>query len=225
MTTATEPQGGPDRGQMFRNVGISLVINAAIPYAVYRLTAPLYPAENVTPLLYATVVPTLWLAFNTIRNRTVDAIAIIAICETVATIAVTLLAKNVGWALIARALQGSIVGLVFAFTAFIGKPVMYYIARQFSVGMNPERAAGFEQAYRLDKGRTFKIATLVWAAGLIVVSLISATLAATLAHATYILVAPVLGIGSTVALVWWTIRFSMTRMMRYRNQIVAAAPG
>src|SRR5471032_398500 len=103
-----EPQGGPDRGQMFRNIGVSLVVNAAIPFAIYRLTAPYYPAESVTPLLYATIVPVLWLAWNTIRNRSVDAIAIIAICETIATISVTLLAKNVGWALIARALQGSV---------------------------------------------------------------------------------------------------------------------
>lgn len=223
-TGNTQP-GGPDRGQIFRNIGLSLVVNAAIPFGVYRLTAPHYPAESVIPLLYATVVPAAWLAFNTIRSRAVDAIAIIAICETVATIAVTLLAKNVGWALIARALQGSIVGLVFAFTAMIDKPVMYFISRQFAVGMNPERAAGFEHAYKLDKGRTFKIATYVWAIGLIVVSLISATLAATLDHATYLLVAPILGIGSNIALVWWTIRFSMTRMMRYRDQVAAAMQG
>jgi hypothetical protein len=210
---------------MFRNIGFSLVVNAAIPFAVYRLTAPHYPAESVVPLLYATVVPVLWLVFNTVRNRAVDAIAIIAICETVATVAVTLLAKNVGWALIARALQGSIVGLVFAFTALIDRPVMYYISRQFAVGTNPERAEGFEHAYRLDKGRTFKIATFVWAAGLIVVSLISATLAASLAHATYLLVAPFLGIGANIALVWWTIRFSMARMMRYREQIAASIQG
>ena len=214
-----EPQGGPDRGQMFRNIGVSLVVNAAIPFAIYRLTAPHYPAESVIPLLYATVVPVLWLAWNTIKNRSVDAIAIIAICETIATISVILLAKNVGWALIARALQGSIVGLAFAFSALIGKPVVYYIARQFAVGTSPERAAGFDMAHTLDKGRTFTIATLVWATGLIVVSLISATLAATLPHATYLLVAPVLGIGSTVTLAWWTIRFSTTRLMRYRPAV------
>ena len=225
MTTATEPQGGPDRGQMFRSIGLSLVINAAVPYAVYRLTAPYYRAESVIPLLYATVVPALWLAFNTIRSRAVDAIAIIAIAETVATIAVTLLAKNVGWALVARALQGSIVGLVFAFTAVIDKPVMYYIARQFSVGTNPERAAGFELAYKLDKGRTFKISTYVWAIGLVIVSLINATLALTVEHATYLLVAPIIGISANVALVWWTIRFSMRRMMRYREQAAASLSG
>ncbi|MBL6938183.1 MAG: hypothetical protein ISS15_06240 [Alphaproteobacteria bacterium] len=221
MTTATEPQGGPDRAQILRNVGASLV-NAAIPFAIYRLSAPHYPAESVIPLLYATVVPALWLAFNTIRSRAVDAIAIIAICETVATIAVTLLAKNVGWALIARALQGSIVGLVFAFTAMIDRPVMYYISRQFTVGMNPERAEGFERAYKLDKGRTFKIATYVWAIGLIIVSLVSAALAATIDHAAYLLVAPIMSIGANISLVWWTIRFSITRMMRHRDAVMAS---
>ena len=217
------PRGGPPNTRdILRNVGLSLVINAAIPYAIYRLTAPHYPAESVVPLLYATVVPALWLAFNTIKNRSVDAIAIIAICETVATVAVTLLAKNVGYALIARALQGTVVGMVFAFTAMIGKPVMYYIARQFSVGSDPMRAWGFDRAYELDKGRTFAIATYVWAVGMIAVSLVSATLAATLEHATYLLVAPIIGIGANIALIGWTVRFSMRRMMRYRDQIAAS---
>lgn len=223
--TATDTQGGPDRGQIFRNVALSLVINAAIPFAIYRASAPYYPAESVLPLLYATAVPTLWLAWTTLRSRAVDAIAIIAICETVATITVTLLAKNVGWALIARALQGAVVGLVFAGTALIGRPVMYYIARQFTVGTNPERAEGFERAHTLDKGRTFFVATMVWAVGLIVVSLVSAALAATLAHATYLLVAPALSIGANVVLIWWTIRFSMSRLMRYRDAVAASIQG
>ncbi|HXC54495.1 MAG TPA: VC0807 family protein [Rhizomicrobium sp.] len=209
------PQG-PDRGQMFRNIGGSLAINALAPYLVYRFSAPHYPHDSIVPLLYSTVLPALWLAYGTLKKRSVDAIAIIAICELVVTITVTLLAANVGWALIARALQGALVGLVFAGSVAIGRPVIYYIARQFAVGADPARAAGFDMAHTLDKGRTFSIATLVWAAALIVVSGVSATLAATLDHATYLLVAPILSIGVNVVLIWWSIRFAMARLLRFR---------
>ena len=219
MTVASSPAapGGPSPGQMIRNIGLSLVINAAVPFVVFRLAEPHYPHDSVIPLLYSTILPALWLAYGTIAKRSIDAIAIIAICETVATIAVTLLASNVGWALIARASQGALVGLVFAGSVAIRKPIIYYISRQFAVGADPERAAGFERAHTLDKGRTFSIATLVWAAGLIVLSAVQVTLAATLEHATYLLVGPVISIGGNIALLVWSIRFSIRRLMKYRS--------
>ncbi len=219
--TATPPppppaQGALDRAAMFRNIGGSLVINAAVPFVIYRLAAPHYPKDSVTPLLFSTVAPALWLAYGLIRKRTVDAIAIIAICEVTVTIAVTLLASSVSWALIARATQGALVGLVFAGSVLIGRPIIYYIARQFAVGMNPQRAEGFDRAHTLDKGRTFSIATLVWSAGLIVLSAIQVVLAIRLAPANYLLAAPVVGVSGNIAMMVWTIRFSVRRLMRYR---------
>ena len=217
--TATPPpsaSGGTDRAQMFRNIGASLVVSALVPYVVYRLAAPHYPKDSVTPLLFSTIVPALWLAWGLVRKRTVDAIAIIAICEVVVTIAVTLLASSVGWALIARATQGALVGLVFAGSVLIGRPIIYYIARQFAVGMNPERAEGFDRAHTLDKGRTFSIATLVWSAGLILLSAIQVVLAIRLAPANYLLVAPILSVTGNIAMMVWSIRFSIRRLMRYR---------
>ncbi len=202
---------------MFRNVGLSLVINAAVPFVVFRLAEPHYPHDSVIPLLYSTILPALWLAYGTVKKRSIDAIAIIAICELVVTIAVTLLASNVGWALIARALQGALVGLVFAGSAAIGKPIIYYIARQFAVGADEARAAGFDAAHAADRGRTFTIATLVWAAGLIVLSAIQVVLVLTLERATYVGVGPIIGIAGNIALLMWSIRFSTNRLMRYRT--------
>ena len=214
-----EPQSperrGPDRGAMMRNIGGSLLLNALLPFLIYHYSAPYYPHDSVIPLLYSTIVPALWLGFGIVRKRSVDAIAIIAVAEVTVTIAVTLLASNVGWALIARSAQGALVGLVFAGSVLIGKPIIYYIGRQFVVGTNPERAARFDAAHTADKGRTFAIATLIWAAGLIVISAIHVTLAALATPATYLLVAPIIGIGGNLALIWWTIRFSTTRLTAY----------
>ena len=215
--TPPSPPPGPDRAAMIRNIGFSLVVNALVPFVVYRLTAPHYPHDSVVPLLFSTIVPALWLAYGVAQKRSVDAISIIAVCEVTVTIAVTLLASSVSWALIARASQGALVGLVFAGSALIGKPIIYYIARQFAVGTNPERAAGFDMAHTLDKGRTFSIATLVWAVGLIVISAVSVTLAATVPPATYLLVAPVISISANIVLMLWSIRFSMRRLMRFRT--------
>lgn len=216
--TATAERGGPNLGQMFRNIGGSLIVSALLPYIAYRLSAPYYPHDSVIPLLISTIFPALGLAWAVIKNRSVDAIAVISIAELVATIVVTLWSSNVEWALIARASQAAITGLVFGFTALIGRPIVYYIARQFVIGEDASRVAGFDRAHVLDKGRAFTIATYVWTIGLVLMSALSITLAASLDHATYLLVAPILSVTINVALVAWSIRYTSRRLMRYRDQ-------
>ena len=217
-TPPAAAQGGPNIGQMMRNIGGSLIVSALLPYLAYRFLEPHFAKDSVYPLLYSTIFPVLGFAWGVFRRRAVDAIALIVMAEIAASIAATLLSANVGWALIARASQGTITGLVFAFTALIGKPIVYYFARQFVAGSGPERTAGFDMAHVLDKGRTFKIATYVWAVALILISFVSITMAAYLPHATYVGVSPVLSVGANILLVWWTIRFSSTRLLRYRPQ-------
>lgn len=208
--------------QAARSIGLSLFINGICPYILYRTLEPHYPSGSLTPLLYASAFPLFGLVFNFIRTRTVDFIAVIALFEISFNILAASIAPSIHWALVARSLQGLLTATLFITTALIGRPIIYYIARQFVVGANPAIAAGFEMANKLDKGRTFFLITMAWGVGIIVQSCLSFALVLTLSPADYLLAGQALSIGFNVVLIAWTIRFSRTRLLRYRPDAQSA---
>lgn len=214
-TTAQTPDSNAARfswPRAIRAIATSIVINAVCPYLIYRALAPLYPAGDLTPLLASTIFPLFGLVFGAIRTRVLDTIALISLVEILISIAVTLAARDIRLALIARALQGTLTGLFFLFTAMIGRPLLYYVARQFVLASSPQAADGFNTAQARDGGRTFKRLTIAWGIGTMLVSIVNVVLAVTVSPADYLLVSPILGIGTNVILIAITIRYSSTRL-------------
>jgi len=206
--------GGFNRSAAFRSIGLSLVVNALCPYLLYRYLAPKFPSESVLPLLYAAIFPVTAFLFELVRKRTVDAIALIVLFGLTFQITVTLLSPDISTALIVRSLEGAVIGTIFLVTVLAGRPFILYIARQFVAGGGDATRAGFDNAVELDKGRAFAIATGVWGAVIIVMSGVHVWLAAHLAHATFILVSPALGLVTNIVLLVWSIRYTTARLMR-----------
>jgi hypothetical protein len=201
------------------SVGLSLFINGVCPYLLYRQLEPHFPAGSLSPLLYASLFPLFGLAFNLIRTRTVDFIALIALFEISYNIAAALLASTVRWALIFRASEGFIVAAVFLVSALVGRPLIFYISRQFAAGADPEARRHFAALDAADKGRTFLIASLAWAIGIGLMTAFNLTLALTVAPADYLLAAQVASTTVNVLLVVWTIRFSSRRLERVAESL------
>lgn len=217
--TATElappvsPRGGYSAARTFRSIAISIVINAVFPYLIYRGLAPRFPEGSLTPLLASTIFPFLALLVGFLRRRA-DAVAIISLVEITISIIVTLVASNVEYALIARALQGTLTGVFFLMTIAVGRPLLYYIARQFIAAGSPAILAGFTVANERDGKRTFKRLTGLWGIGTILVSGANLWLATHVAPANYLLIAPILGVGSNVLMIVITIRYASSRLTR-----------
>ncbi|MBV9046079.1 MAG: hypothetical protein JO167_00585 [Alphaproteobacteria bacterium] len=208
---ATTASGTFNRARAFRSIAISIAINAVCPYLIYRYLEPRYPAGSLTPLLASTVFPLLGLVFGAIRQRTLDMIALISLVEIVISIVVTMASSDIRFALIARALQGTLTGVFFLFTVLIRRPLFYYVARQFVAGSSPAAVAPFDEAQARDGGRTFRNLTMLWGVGTILISFVNLWLAQNATPANYLLIAPILGIGCNVAMVAWTIGYATRR--------------
>ncbi len=209
------PQGNFSLITAARSIGLSLFINGICPYILYRTLEPHFPEGSLAPLLYASVFPLFGLAFNFVRTRTIDFIAVIALFEISFNILSASIAPTIRWALIARSLQGLLTATLFIASALIGRPIIYYIARQFFVAANPGLGAGFDAANRADNGRTFFLITMTWGCGIILQSVLSFLLAITLSPANYLLAGQALSLTFNIVLIVWTIRFSRTRLSRY----------
>lgn len=197
---------GADRKKVVRSLLSSLTINALCPFLLYRVLQSRYPAGSIAPLLWATAFPVIGLIVGVIRKRAVDAIAIIAMVGLALHIVTTVLARNVGIALIARSLDGAVVGLVFLGSALIRRPITLVLAKQTA------RTQFLDHLVRTAGLRLFYTTTLVWGSCLILLSGVHIVLALDLRPATFLLVSPLLGAVTIGALLVWTGRYSRARI-------------
>jgi hypothetical protein len=207
------PPSAFSRATMLRTIGFSLLVNGVCPYLLYTALEPHFPEGAFQPLLYATVFPLTGLAVGIVRNRTVDMIAAIVLFSMAVNIAAIFLTPNLKWALVARSLNGLFIATAMLLSALIGRPVFYYVARQF-VSANPVRLQGFDAANEADGRRTFVVVTLVWAFGIYLLCAVNAALALTVQPANYLLASQITNIAFNVALSLWTIRFTTGRLTR-----------
>lgn len=223
LPSFAEGQNAFDRRAAFRSIAQSFVINGLCPYLLFRYLEPKYPDGSLLPLLYASVFPVIGLLYGIVRKRTVDFIAIIALFEITVNVTATLLASNIRWALVARSTTGLLTATAFLTSALIGKPIIYYIARQFVAGGDRERQERFAAVTAAEGGRTFYITTLIWAVAIYSLSAIHITMALTLRPDTYLLAAQVVGMTVNIGMIVWTINFSRTRLLRVLSPATAPA--
>lgn len=214
-------QAGYDPRAALRSVAVSLLVNAVAPFAVYKVLAPHFAANSIVPLLYASVFPILGLVVGLVRTRVIDAIAMFALFGLAYSLTTTLLAGEVHLALIVGATQGFVIATVFLVSALAGRPLLFFIARQFVAGNSPERRARFAAINEQDGGRTFFTATMMWAGGILLLTLVSLGLAFVLVPATYILVNNIINIAVNLVLVAATIRFIRSRFEPLANKLPA----
>jgi hypothetical protein len=205
-------QAGYNPRSALLSVLFSILVNAVAPYAVYKYFAPDFPAGSIIPLLYACAFPLAGLLFSLARTRTIDAIAILALFGITYTLGTMLLAGEVHRALIFGATQGFVVAGIFAFSAFIKRPVVYFIARQFRAGNDPVARARFAAVNEMDGGRTFFIATMVWVGGILFLSVASFAMALVMQPAPYLLVNNILNTATNIILAVWSLRFISKRL-------------
>ncbi|HTW35513.1 MAG TPA: VC0807 family protein [Rhizomicrobium sp.] len=199
-----------------RSIGFSLFVNGVCPYILYRVLQPHYPADSVMPLVYASVFPLLGLVLGHIRTRMIDFIAVLALFEISYNIATALAASNVHWAIVLRSSEGFFVATAFLVLTLTGYPPIFYIARQFATASGPAMLRDFETANAIDKRRTFVIASFAWVGSILFQTSLNLGLAVTVTPANYLLIAQFLNTGISAAMIVWTIRFTTTRLERYR---------
>ncbi len=201
-----------DPKSAMRSVGISILVNGVLPFALYKILVPYFPSGSVMPLLYASAFPVIGLIVGLVRTRVVDAIAIFALFGIVYSVATTLLAGEVKLALILGSTQGFLIAGVFLASALIRRPIMFFMVRQFVAGNDLARRTRFAAVDQADRGRTFFIATMVWACAIALLGSMSLGLAFTLPPATYLLVNNIVNTAVNLILLVWTIRFVRGRM-------------
>ena len=223
LPTLEQAQNGFQPLQALRAFGLSILINGVMPLAVYLLVSRDYPKDAIEPLLFASLFPIFGLVLGIVRKRMVDFIAVIALFEITLNVSAVLIAPSIKWALVARSLNGLVTAAVFLTSALIGKPIIYYISRQFVGAGNPARLAGFEAVNKADGGRTFRFLTFVWSFAIFSLAILHAGFALRLTTAGYLAAAPATAWTVNILLIVWTIRTARRRLLRNLAPTAATA--
>jgi|GEM_PF-3033745 len=190
----------------------SLLVNIAGPWLVYRLVLAALPGRTILALALSALLPALDLGFVYRRRGSLDVIALIALLQLLASLAITLASRSLRIAMSAHALQTGVLGLVFAGSALIGRPLIARLALQTVGGDDPVRRAAFEAHATLPAvRRSFMRMTLVWAGFLCAESAVLSAAALTLPAAHYLLVSAVFTYGLNSAMIWGSIRYGRRR--------------
>ena len=212
---------------------VEVVVNVALPYAVYSLLQPRY--GDVRALLASSAPPIGWSLAEFARKRQVDAVSLLVLLG----IALSLLAfiggGSVKFLQLRENLVTGAIGLVFLGSAAIGKPIIYHLAiataarQSTSAGVVPQSAsAGMVSQSTSAAGalvtlkdnvalrRMMTLMTLVWGFGLLAATAVACALVFTLSIQNYLLVSPFVGYGIMGVLALWTMWFSRRARMQGR---------
>jgi hypothetical protein len=200
---ATAPIGSPDLRAMLPD----LLIDGALPAIAYQILSR-HGVADVPALTAGAIFPAANIIRKFIVTRSLDLIgAIVLIFLTIGVIG-SLLSGNVLFVLIKESFITGLVGLLFLSSLLWQRPIIFYIARQFVAGEEPERLAWWNGRWEFPRfRRVMRVMTTVWGLGYLIEALVRVAIALTFAPGTVVIVSPILAIGTTVGLILWTRRY------------------
>jgi len=208
----------------FRALAKSALINMIAPAVIYRLMAPHYPPNTLTPLAVATLPPILALAYSLIRLRAVDFLGLFAVESAIVNISALLLAHGEREALIGRSLQNLPLAILFLGSLALSKPMVLFMARQLATGNDPGAAEGFDaQARQAEVLGVYRMLTWAWGLAFVVKSAGSLYLAISVSTQQYLALSPSWDLISDSALVSFSILYGRAKLASATASPAAAA--
>ncbi len=195
----------------------SVVLNAAIPLILYRLTKRYLSGSEMTALSVAALFPLGESVVDLAGSRTLDPIAVIVLLGVAVSMVAVAFGGSVTLLLIRESLFTGALGLACFASLALPRPLMFYFGRRFMTGNDPHKIAEFEANWQHPYFRFVnRLITVVWGVAFTTEFLVRVILVYTLPAATVLAVAPVILGGITIATILWT--FAYVRRVRARGE-------
>jgi hypothetical protein len=204
---ATAP--APRFGGLYR----SLLITAVLPLALVLLLQHRFGVPTVPALAIAAIFPLGDIAFSWARSRRLEPLGALMLVVIVAGIVLSLISGDVRFSLIKESFGTGIVSFVFLGSLLAPRPLVFWLARQFSTGGNPKKAAEWDSLWQYPNFRhSMRVSTAVWGFGYLLDAIARIIFAFTLPASWTIVLSPISAIGVTIFLVLWTIAYRRARV-------------
>lgn len=203
----------------YKSVIISLIwniaLNATIPVACYFFVKRFVSPSELTALIGATAFPVSKSAYDLIRSRELDPVAMIVLLGIVTSILALFLKGDPRILLIRESFITGAFGIACLISLIFPRPIMFYFARFFMAGKDPKRREAFNASLQ-DPAvlRGHRLVTLVW--GLVYAGefLVRIIMVYSLATPVVLIVSPFISGFATIFTIIWT--FGYAKKIRKR---------
>jgi intracellular septation protein A len=223
MRPTGAPPAAQPAGPGLRQIAPSLVVNALCPWLAFQVLSRAGVAT--VPALCATAVfPIGATLVSWVRTRSPDGIGIISLVFIAVGVASSLISGDVRFFLVKESFFTGLFGLVWLGSLLLSRPLMFVVAGQFSTGGDPQRRAWWSGLWQYPRFRqVMRLMTAVWGVAYLVEASIRVAFALLLPPAAVITLSPILGIGVTLGLIYWTTAYGR-RESRRAEEPAAAQP-
>jgi intracellular septation protein A len=218
LTDQPTPAGLAARPFRFAMLIPTLAVDVAAPIATFKLLEWLG-----VPPIWAIAGGGLPPALNNLRiwlhSRRIEPVGILVVATIAIGTVASLISNNLFYTLIKDSFLTGAFGLVFIGSSFVGRPLMFYIIRQFVAGEDDSRNQIWNNLWNYAVFRfTIRFITVTWGLVYIAEALTRVGLAIMLPPDQVVTISPILSFGATLLLIMFT-RLRM-RSMRERFELM-----
>jgi hypothetical protein len=206
---ATDPGAEFTRGPgaSMRGLVPSLALNAVAPFVLYQILTG-NGVATLDALIATSVFPIAGILVGWIRTRRLDGIAILSLVFIALGLVTSLIAGDPRFYLIKESFLTGLFGIVCLVSLALTRPLIFYFARQFAGGGDPARMARFDSLWQYPLfRRSQRLTTAVWGVAYLIEAAARYVLALVLPIPVFLVVSPVMAIGVTIALIYFSIAY------------------
>ncbi|HEY6443471.1 MAG TPA: VC0807 family protein [Candidatus Acidoferrales bacterium] len=204
-----------------------IVLNAIIPVVLYKLSNRYLSPSELTALLTATTFPVGKSIFDLARRGQADPISVVILLGISTNIVALFFGGSARLLLIRESLFTGAFGFACFVSLLLPRPMMFYFARHFIAGTDPQRQARFNASWQFPEVRfCHRLITSVWGSVFVGELLFRIVLIYKASAATVLIVAPILLGALTIGTMIWAFSYGHRVRLRALAQLSEfASPG
>jgi hypothetical protein len=188
-----------------RNTLIDIVLNIAVPFGIYTVARRYFGLSDVYALTWSSIYPVFEIIFEYLKDRTLNFISVIVLIGTVTGVIGALIGGNPRLILIRESFFTLLLGLGCFVSLFVGRPLLFYFAREFQAGKNSQKRKEFTNLLQNPKAFSlFRMLTVVWGIVYVAEFILKVIIVYTFSISLNLIIAPLITNLIIFATIYWT---------------------
>lgn len=184
---------------------IDIFLNIAIPYAIYTIAHKYFGLSDIMALTLSSLYPIFDIIIEFSKDRTLNFISVIVLIGTITGIFGALIGGDPRLILVRESFFTFILGIACFITLATGKPLIFYFAREFVAGKDPQKRKEFSKLLQKERAyKLFRFLTLIWGIIYVLEFLVKVVIVYTFPISLSLIIGPVVTNVIIFGTIFWT---------------------